>query len=314
MTGRDENCPREIQVEDRAIAQYERRGLNSETLMPRIADIIRSGEELLNEAGIPDARRDASTLIGLAIARDRAFIYSYPEYEPTAEETVRIEEYLRRRADREPLQYIRGTQEFYGFDFEVTPDVLIPRPETEMLVERALEVLKEVKEPQILDLGTGTGCIPISILRCIPNATGVAVDISPAALAVAARNAERNGVTGRLKLIRSDLFESLPAGEFDLIVSNPPYVPERDVAHLQPEVRDHEPHVALTDGSDGVSIIGRIISDSRHFLAPGGVLLVEMGFGQSERVLELAAVGGWVSATVEPDLQGIPRMLVAKSS
>ena len=282
--------------------------------MPTIADIIRSGEELLDVAGIPDARRDSATLVGLAIGRDRAFIYSYPEYEPTEEEAERIDAYFQRRADREPLQYIRGTQEFYGFDFEVTPDVLIPRPETEMLVERALEAINEVKEPRILDLGTGTGCIPISILRCIPNATGVAVDISPAALAVAARNAERNGVAGRLKLIRSDLFENIPAAEFDLIVSNPPYVPESDVAHLQPEVRDHEPHVALTDGGDGVSIIGRITEDSRHFLTPGGVLLVEMGFGQSERVLELAAASGWGSATVEPDLQGIPRMLVAKSS
>ena len=282
--------------------------------MPTITEIIKAGEEILNKAGIPDARRDALTLAGLVIARGRAFIYSHPEYEPTADELQRIGEYLRRRVSREPLQYIRGTQEFYGFEFEVTPDVLIPRPETEMLVEHALHEMNEVKEPRILDLGTGTGCIPISILRCIPNAIGVAVDISHAALGVAARNAEKNGVAGRLKLIRSDLFENITAGEFDLIVSNPPYVPVSDIGHLQPEVRDHEPHIALTDGTDGISIIRRIIEDSRHFLAPGGVLLVEMGFGQSERVLELTQMSGWGSVRVEPDLQGIPRMLVAKSS
>ena len=283
-------------------------------VMPTIADIITSGEALLNEAGIPDPRRDSATLVRLAIRRDRAFIYSHPEYEPTEEESRRIDEYLRRRSNREPLQYIRGTQEFYGFEFEVASDALIPRPETEMLVERAVEILNELKEPRILDLGTGTGCIPVSILRCIPNASGLAVDISPAALGVAARNAEMHGVLGRLKLIRSDLFEKVPNTNFDLIVSNPPYVPKGDVAHLQPEVREHEPRIALTDESDGTSIIARIIRDSRHFLAPGGVLLVEIGFGQSERVLKFAAAYGWRSARVEPDLQGIPRMLVATRS
>lgn len=282
--------------------------------MATIADIIRAGEELLGEAGIPDARRDSSTLVSLAIGRDRSFIYSHPEYEPTAEESERIDQYLKRRADREPLQYIRGTQEFYGLEFEVTPDVLIPRPETEMIVERAIGFLKGEKTTRFLDIGTGTGCIPISILKNSPNANGVAVDISSDALAVAARNAERNGVAERLELIESDLFRNVPAEKFDLIVSNPPYVPVKDLAHLQPEVRDHEPHVALSDGSSGVSIIERIIRDARHFMLPGGVLLIEMGFGQSERVLEFTSTGGWASAQVESDLQGIPRMLYAKSS
>ena len=282
--------------------------------MATIADIIRAGEELLSEAGIPDARRDSSTLVSLAIGRDRSFIYSHPEYEPTAEESERIDQYLKRRADREPLQYIRGTQEFYGLEFEVTPDVLIPRPETEMIVEWAIGFLKGEKTTRFLDIGTGTGCIPISILKNSPNANGVAVDISSDALAVAARNAERNGVAERLELIESDLFSNVPAEKFDLIVSNPPYVPVKDLAHLQPEVRDHEPHVALSDGSSGVSIIERIIRDARHFMLPGGVLLIEMGFGQSERVLEFTSTGGWASAQVESDLQGIPRMLYAKSS
>ena len=281
--------------------------------MRTIAEIIKSGEELLSEACIPDARRDASTLVGLAIGQDRSFIFSHPEYEPTAEESERIDQFLHRRAGREPLQYIRGTQEFYGLEFEVTPDVLIPRPETEMIVERAIGFLNGLGEPRFLDIGTGTGCITISILKNLPNAAGVAVDISKDALAVAARNAERNGVAERLELIESDLFSNVPAEKFDLIVSNPPYVPGNELAHLQPEVRDHEPHIALSDGRDGVSIIERIILDARHFLPVGGVLLMEMGFGQSERVLEFAIENGWIYAEVELDLQGIPRMLFAKS-
>lgn len=282
--------------------------------MPTIADIIKAGEDILADAGIPDARRDANSLVCLAIGRDRSFIYSHPEYQPTPEETASIEQYIRRRAGREPLQYIRGTQEFYGFEFEVTPDVLIPRPETEMIVERAVEILKGSNDPRFLDLGTGTGCISISIIGSVPNAKGVAVDISPEALAVAARNAARNGVAERLELVESDLFEKLPPRKFELIVSNPPYVPGKELAHLQPEVRDHEPHLALTDGRDGVSIIERILKDSRHYLHPGGVLMIEIGFGQSERVLELAVGSGWEFAEVETDLQRIPRMLVAKFS
>lgn len=281
--------------------------------MPTIADNIKAGEEMLREAGIPDARRDATTLVSLAIGRDRSFVYSHPEYEPTADESEQIDQFLCRRAGREPLQYIRGTQEFYGLEFEVTPDVLIPRPETEMIVERAIGIINGSGEPRFLDIGTGTGCIPISILKNLPNATGVAVDISSDALAVAARNADRNGVAERLELIESDLFSNVPAEKFDLIVSNPPYVPVKDLAHLQPEVRDHEPHVALSDGRGGVTIIERIIQDSRHFLTSGGVLLMEMGFGQSERVLKFAIENGWNSAAVEADLQGIPRMLFAKS-
>ena len=184
----------------------------------------------MGAAEIPDPRRDAATLTSLALGRDRTFLYSHPEYAPTADEIDRIEEFLRRRAGREPLQYIRGKQEFYGLDFEVTPDVLIPRPETEMLVERGIEYLAGLSEPRFVDIGTGTGCIPISILKHVPGARGVAVDISPAAIAVARCNAERNGVADRLILIESDLFSNVPSERFHLIVSNPPYVPAPDIA------------------------------------------------------------------------------------
>jgi len=281
--------------------------------MPRIAEILSEGERLLGAAEIPDPRREAGTLTALGLGRDRTFLFTHPEYEPTKDEIARIEGFLRRRADREPLQYIRGTQGFYGLDFEVNPDVLIPRPETEMLVERGIECLTGLSEPIFMDIGTGSGCIPISILKHLPEARAVAVDISPAALSIARRNAERNGVADRLSLVESDLFSNVPAERFHLIVSNPPYVPEPDIGGLQPEVRDHEPHFALTDGQDGLSIIAEIVRRAPEFLLPGGHLLIEFGFGQAEAVRTMLPARVWEEVGLDPDLQGIPRMLVAKS-
>ena len=280
--------------------------------MPTIADILIGGEQCLADAGIPDPRREAVTLTATALGRHRTFLYAHPEYEPTTDELGRIEEFLLRRADREPLQYIRGSQEFYGLDFEVTLDVLIPRPETEMLVERAINYLKGISKPRFMDIGTGTGCIAISVLKHVPEARALAVDISPAAISVARRNAEHNGVAERLILIESDLFSNVPAERFHLIVSNPPYVPEPDIEGLQPEVRDHEPHLALTDGRDGLSIIAEIVQRAPEFLLPGGHLLVEFGFGQAEAVWKMLPARVWKGVGMDPDLQGIPRILVAK--
>jgi release factor glutamine methyltransferase len=280
--------------------------------MPTIADILIGGEQCLADAGIPDPRREAVTLAATALGRHRTFLYAHPEYEPTTDELGRIEEFLLRRADREPLQYIRGSQEFYGLDFEVTLDVLIPRPETEMLVERAINYLNGISKPRFMDIGTGTGCIAISILKHVPEARALAVDISPAAISVSRRNAEHNGVAERLILIESDLFSKVPAERFHLIVSNPPYVPEPDIEGLQPEVRDHEPHLALTDGRDGLSIIAEIVQRAPEFLLPGGHLLVEFGFGQAEAVWKMLPARVWDGVSMDPDLQGIPRMLVAK--
>ena len=280
--------------------------------MPTIADILIRGEQCLADAGIPDPRREAVTLTATALGRHRTFLYAHPEYEPTTDELGRIEEFLLRRADREPLQYIRGSQEFYGLDFEVSLDVLIPRPETEMLVERAINYLNGISKPRFMDIGTGTGCIAISILKHVPEARALAVDISPAAISVARRNAEHNGVAERLILIESDLFSNVPAERFHLIVSNPPYVPEPDIEGLQPEVRDHEPHLALTDGRDGLSIIAEIVQRAPEFLLPGGHLLVEFGFGQAEAVWKMLSAKVWEGVSTDPDLQGIPRMLVAK--
>ena len=280
--------------------------------MSTIAELLNKGERLLADAGIPDPRREAATLVATALGRDRTFLYAYPEHLPVESEAARIENFICRRAGREPLQYIRGTQEFYGLEFKVTPDVLIPRPETELMVELGIHSINGLNGPRFLDIGTGSGCIPVSILKNVPTAHGFAVDISPAAVAVARRNAERNGVADRLKLTESNLYANVPAERFHLIVSNPPYVPERDLSGLQPEVRDHEPHVALTDGRDGLFIIAGIIHGAPEFLHSGGHLLIEIGFGQADKVRAMASAEVWENVTLEPDLQGIPRVLAAK--
>lgn len=276
-----------------------------------ISDAIASAAEELENAGIPDPVREAGSLVQFAIARDRAFVVSHPEYELTDQELKIFTDAVSRRVAREPYQQIVGRQEFCSLDFVVTPDVLIPRPETETLVERAIEIIGE-REARILEIGVGSGCISVSILKNCPKVSVLAVDISRAAIEVAKRNAAMHGVDGRLTIEDSDVYDDLDPQQFELIVSNPPYVPLADIATLQPEVRDHEPHVALTDGSSGLSIIERIVAGAPEYLKPQGHLLIEIGFGQHERVDSLFDRGIWTHVEFLADLQGIPRIVTAQ--
>ena len=277
-----------------------------------ITEAISFGSDALAKAGIAEPYREANSLLQFSIARDRAFTIAHPEYELTAAQETLYKNSIARRAAREPFQHIVGRQEFYGLDFIVTPDVLIPRPETEVIVERAIELIADLTSPRFLEIGVGSGCISIAILKHLPKATAFAVDISEPAIEVARRNAEMHGVTNRLKLISSDVFENVPDQKFDLIVSNPPYVPLADYADLQPEVRDHDPKAAITDGSTGLTIIERIIDRSPDYLNPAGHMLIEIGFGQSEHVCSLIDKTLWQTAEFIPDLQSIPRTLDAK--
>jgi release factor glutamine methyltransferase len=224
-----------------------------------------------------------------------------------------LREFVERRAAGEPLQYITGVQDFYGREFRVTPDVLIPRPETELLVEAALEVTK-VDSPVFCDVGTGSGCIAVTLLCEIVGSRAVAVDKSSAALEVAKLNAGKQSVTDRAEFVVSDCFDALDSREyqFDLIVSNPPYVSEAALAGLQREVRDHEPRVALSPGGDGLSVIRRLLTEASAFLKPNGHLLMEIGFDQGERVRNLVDEGVWTLIEVRPDLQCIPRIVVLR--
>lgn len=277
----------------------------------KVSEALQYASRTLGESGVPEARLEAASLLAFAIGRDRTFLIAHPEYELLANEKQRFEGFVARRARREPYHYITGTREFYGLDFEVSPAVLIPRPETEILVEQAIGLLRGMDSPRFLEVGSGSGCISVSILVNLPNAAAVAVDIDEEALEVTRKNAERHGVISRLTLARSDLFSSVGSERFDVVVSNPPYVPAADLPALQPEVREHEPHLALTDGGSGLSILERIAAGAPHYLRPGGSLIMEFGYGQTAGLMPAFDNANWERVSVMADGQGIDRVVTA---
>ena len=277
-----------------------------------IAETILQGANRLQSAGVPEARREAGSLLAYVLGRDRSFILTHAEDAIGDELTERFRECLERRAQGEPLQYIIANQEFFGLDFEVTKDVLIPRPETELLVETALELFAEPADaPFICDVGTGSGCIAITLMKQLPQARAIATDISSNALSVARRNAHRHSVSERITFVLSDCFAALTLREsrasFELIVSNPPYVEEGAMADLQREVRDFEPRSALSAGADGLDIIRRLLLETPSFLKSGGYFLFEIGFNQAAAVQRLLDPKIWKLMDVHKDLQGIAR-------
>jgi release factor glutamine methyltransferase len=227
----------------------------------------------------------------------------------------RFEALLARRIAREPLSFIVGSREFWGLTFDVTPAVLIPRPETELVIEAALEVVPDRDaSPRVVDLGTGSGCLAVAFATERPHARIVAVDTSAAALAVARRNVTRHGVDRQVMMVRCDLFAGL-RGQFDLVISNPPYVADVDRAGLQPEVRDYEPAAALFAGADGLSIIRQLLAAAPGALSAGGHLVIEFGYGQAERVTGLISdTAGLTMTGIRRDLQGTPRVAIARRS
>jgi len=275
-----------------------------------IAEVLREATEILQMEGVPEARREAGSLLSFVIGRDRTFLIAHADDELNHGQVDQFRGVVERRAAGEPLQYITGVQDFFGREFRVTPDVLIPRPETELLVEAALEVSKAAKF--ICDVGTGSGCIAITLLCELNGARAVAIDKSPAALDVAKLNAQKLSVAERAEFIVSDCFDSLDPQEFDLIVSNPPYVSAGVIAGLQREVRDHEPLVALSPGPDGLTVIRRLIHEAPQFLKPNGHLIMEIGFDQGEAVQQLIDARVWESLEIRPDLQCIPRIVVLR--
>ena len=276
-----------------------------------IADCLTRAAKELDDAGVPEARREASSLLEFATGQSRTFIIAHPEYDLSPAEIRTFDQAVKRRTGREPLQYITGRKNFFGLDFEVTPAVLIPRPETEMLVEASIEKLKEHDAPRFYEVGIGSGCISVSILHELRKAQASSCDISADAIDVARRNAELHGVSDRLDIKQADLFEAVGDQKFHLIVSNPPYVPHEDLSGLQPEVRDFEPLAALTDGRDGLSIIRRVIAGAPERLEPGGSLLIEIGFGQGDSVRSMFDPKLWRSVEIVPDVNAIPRMAAA---
>ena len=278
--------------------------------MNSIAEVLREASQILQNAGVPEARREAGSLLSFVIGKDRTFLIAHADDELNDAHVDQFREVIERRAAGEPLQYITGTQDFFGREFRVTRDVLIPRPETELLVEAALEINKP--RSVICDVGTGSGCIALTLLCELEHARAVALDKSPAALEIAKFNAQKLAVADRVEFVVSDCFDSLDRHDFDLIVSNPPYVSAGVLEGLQREVRDHEPLIALSPGPDGLSIIRRLIQESPKFLKPNGDLIMEIGFDQGEAVQNLIDNEVWELLEVRPDLQGIPRIVLLR--
>lgn len=280
--------------------------------MATIAENLNAAFTLLSSYEIDEPRRQASSLLELAIGKDKTFLIAHSDYDLSAEEQAKFDLFVERRSNGEPFQYISGKQEFYGREFLVTPAVLIPRPETEMIVEEAVDLFRSIEQPSFMEIGVGSGCISVSILAECPTANAIATDISNEAIAVADKNAHRLGVSDRLRLFYGDVFGDISSSPFDLIVSNPPYIPKSDISTLQREVKGHEPHLALTDNDDGYSIIRQIIKQSPHYLTAGGVLLMEIGIGQAVEVEKMFDRAIWQTVEIIPDLQMIPRMVFAR--
>jgi release factor glutamine methyltransferase len=263
------------------------------------------GTELLESAGIAVPKLTAEVLLGHAMRCERVYFYAHPEQELNEVQWIHYGRYLHERMNGKPTQYITKRQEFYGREFRVTPDVLIPRPETEHVVETALKVARGAR--RILDVGTGSGALAAT-LQLETGAETWATDISFAAAQVASGNAARLGA--QVSVVVCDLMEAIAAHSCDLIVSNPPYVPLTEREGLQREVRDFEPHVALFGGPTGFELYDRIEADARRVLRPGGWLVMELGFGCLPHVEAL--LDGWLDLRIVPDLAGIPRVAAAQ--
>jgi release factor glutamine methyltransferase len=305
-----------------------------------IRDAVAAARARLERAGIEagEAAMDAVLLARHLLGWDLARLVGHETDTPPAGFPAAYEALIARRAAREPISVMLGRREFWGLDFEVTPDVLAPRPETEIILEAAGACWSGLRSgarlaggtaaPRdggtpaplpgigfqpvtLIDIGTGSGCLAVCLAREIPGARVVATDISSAALAVAARNARRHGVADRVSFLRTSLLDGI-SGPAGMIVSNPPYVPTSDLASLPPEVANWEPRGALDGGGDGLDVVRQLLADAPRVLAPGGWLIMEFGFGQEDGVREAASRSALDVVEVLADLQGIPRTLVAR--
>jgi len=287
---------------------------------------LKRGLAQLRDAQVPSYTLAAELLLLHVLGRDRTWIYSHPEVQLCAADVDRFFQLLSRRAAGEPTQHLTGKQEFWGLEFEVTPEVLIPRPETEHLVEVALDLLavREIRAGRkptlrgegllLADIGTGSGCIAVALAKELPQAMLYATDISAPALAVARRNAARHGLADHIQFIEGNLLEGLSDASllFDLIVSNPPYIGRREAASLMREVRDHEPEIALCGGETGHEFYAGLVAQVERRLKRGGMLVLELGHDSLPAVEPLLDASSWTSLGVTNDLAGIPRVLAAE--
>ncbi|MGZ4816129.1 MAG: peptide chain release factor N(5)-glutamine methyltransferase [Terriglobales bacterium] len=277
----------------------------------QLRDALRWAVDVFEKNDVGSPRLNAETLLMFVLNCHRAYLYAHPERELTEDECQRYDEAVAERSRGVPAQYITGHQEFWGLDFLVSPAVLIPRPETEHLVETAIEIAHQFDHPVIIDVGTGSGCIALALENELPRAEVHAVDLSPDALEIARANAARLRLE-RVRFHITDILQGFP-GEFaDIIVSNPPYVGECEADKVQAQVRKFEPRMAVFGGPEGPELIRKLIEQAQHVLRPGGWLLIEIGYTQSPMLEEL--LKGWSDVHFVPDLQGIPRVAVGRKN
>ncbi len=276
----------------------------------RIDTILKWTRQYFGEKGVENPRLDAEVLLSHILKMDRVHLYVNFDQPLQETELIAYRSAIKKRVARCPVAYIIGSKEFMGLDFQVTPAVLIPRPDTEILVEAALKRLQAIDAPRILDIGTGSGAICISILTKMPSATAVTVDISPEAILVAKANADSHQVAERLMFCQGDLFAPVEGQIFTAILSNPPYIPEADMATLTPEVRQ-EPNLALVGGLDGLDFYRRIIQSGADYLVAGGFLAMEVGIGQAPLVAAIATeTEKYIVSEIIKDYGGIERVVV----
>jgi len=265
----------------------------------------------LKERGSPTPRLDAEILLAHARQCQRIQLYTQFDQPLTDEQRTVMRELVKRRAAFEPVAYLVGHREFFSLDFLVSPGVFIPRPDTEILVLAALDVLKEQHAPQVLELCAGTGCVPIAIARNHSTAEFTTVELNPSVIKVTRANVHKHGLEERIQVLDGNLFEPVPSGkQFDLILSNPPYVQRGEIAGLAPDIRDHEPHLALDGGPDGLDVIRHLVRESADRLRPGGWLMFELSPEQAAEAVQLLTAAGYGRVSVKNDLSGQARVVM----
>ena len=277
----------------------------------QLKDSLQNAIQRLTTASVGSPRLNAEVLLMFTLACDRAYLYAHSDRELTPDEQSRYDQALAHRAQGIPSQYITGHQEFWGMDFIVSPAVLVPRPETEHLLETVLPLARAISNPKIVDVGTGSGCIALALAKELPQAEILATEISPAALEIAEANAARLQLDSRVEFHDTDLLRALPIGYFDFVVSNPPYVGQSEEDQVQMEVRKFEPRNAVFAGPTGLEVIDRLVPAARSALKPGGWLVFEISGSIVHGVRQLLA--DWHEVAISNDLQGIPRVAMARN-
>lgn len=284
----------------------------SERAGPTVNSLLAWASDALRSAGIERPLFEAQVLLAHVLQTDRGRLLAGLHREPSPLDAERFRRLIQQRQARMPLAYLRGVQEFYGLEMRVTPATLIPRPETELLVERVLSVLQQRHSPVLVDVCTGSGCIAVACAVHVPDLRVLATDISEDALAVAAVNCRLHGVADRVDLAVGDVLDAVRSSVADVVTANPAYIPSDQIGSLQAEVRVYEPRVALDGGPDGLVLHRRIVEDALHVLRRGGMLAVEVAYGQARQVMELMQVAGFTDIEAWSDLAGIERAITAR--